>query len=591
MTNWYVQGSGGNDNNGGTSWAVRSTGTDGATHGNNTLDAASASWSAADIGHGIFIGGVNQWRLIVTVPSATQLTFSGATIATASGRTWTVGGRFATVSKALGIAGLAAGDTIYVAPGTYKETCTLSVSGGSLYTTGTVSLTNGSATVTGSSTLWLANATAVNGFFHQSVLASGTDGVANGTTTFTSSAGNFQSGMVGKFIQVAGKAAYQITAVGSATSITLSGSPTAGSGLTYAVESGEGSYQIASVDNDTQITLSRVWDGPTVTGVAYRTYQAIVIVGDYLGTNTDGVGGLVRLSGAAANEQTTSRNNAVTATSISYNVLRGFCCDSTTQYSINLSACLDITVEQCALIGQQSAGFSSVSCAGAGQARLSIRRCLLTGAAGAGGSSVIFTHTTIIDEAWHSISNCIFLGAGGSENVRIVRVFGNTVTNCFFYGGNSSVRIATSGNTGYCQAIYNSRIIGCTTGILAAATSEIMEDYNNIYGCGTARTSTGTGAHSLAYPDMVNPIWFMQMLFLGAGPSSATQVISPYDFPAWDALIDVAGLYPRATDIRGTGAINSVRDWGALEYDSTLKIQGGGTGGIAQLVAGGMVVS
>lgn len=131
-TTWLVRRTG-SDNNGGTSASIRSTGTDGVTAtGTNTLTSVSASWTAADIGHGVFIGGVNQWRLVTAVASGTSLTFSGATITTGTGRTWTIGGAFLTINKAVGgTAPLAAADSIYVGAGVYREAVSLGVSGSS----------------------------------------------------------------------------------------------------------------------------------------------------------------------------------------------------------------------------------------------------------------------------------------------------------------------------------------------------------------------------------------------------------------------------------------------------------------------------
>lgn len=61
----------------------------------------------------------------------------------------------------------------------------------------------------------------------------GTDGVANATPTFTAATGNFQTTDVGTVIYIAGRGLYTITARSSATSITLSGSPAAGTNLAW----------------------------------------------------------------------------------------------------------------------------------------------------------------------------------------------------------------------------------------------------------------------------------------------------------------------------------------------------------------------
>ncbi len=78
--------------------------------------------------------------------------------------------------------------------------------------------------------------TRINGVLTQFGLAAnvtGSNGVTNGTTTFTSSGAAFATTDEGKFIKIAGKGAYQIVTRNSATNITLSGSPSAATGLAY----------------------------------------------------------------------------------------------------------------------------------------------------------------------------------------------------------------------------------------------------------------------------------------------------------------------------------------------------------------------
>ncbi len=62
---------------------------------------------------------------------------------------------------------------------------------------------------------------------------SGADGVTNGTTTFTAASATFATADVGSFIQIFGKGRFQIVARASNTSITLSGSPSAATGLAW----------------------------------------------------------------------------------------------------------------------------------------------------------------------------------------------------------------------------------------------------------------------------------------------------------------------------------------------------------------------
>lgn len=124
-TTWIVRKSG-TDANGGTSKTVRSTDTDGVTNvGNNHLTSVAAKFVAGDVGHGININ--SNWRLITAFNSATSVDYSGAPIATGTGRTWTIGGPFLTIAKYAGL--LAAGDTAYIGAGTYREAFTWSTAG------------------------------------------------------------------------------------------------------------------------------------------------------------------------------------------------------------------------------------------------------------------------------------------------------------------------------------------------------------------------------------------------------------------------------------------------------------------------------
>jgi hypothetical protein len=66
---------------------------------------------------------------------------------------------------------------------------------------------------------------------------SGTDGVANGSTTFTSSSANFGAGMAGVSIVIASRGTYTIETVNSATSIVLSHTVATGTGLHYSIGS------------------------------------------------------------------------------------------------------------------------------------------------------------------------------------------------------------------------------------------------------------------------------------------------------------------------------------------------------------------
>src|SRR5580658_5068799 len=93
--------------------------------------------------------------------------------------------------------------------------------------------TNGGGFVTGSSGTDYSQANSKNTVGSD---ISTTDGVGNGTTTWTSATGNFSTAIVGNIIYLSGSGIttgwYQVTARGSATSITLDRSPGTGTGAT-----------------------------------------------------------------------------------------------------------------------------------------------------------------------------------------------------------------------------------------------------------------------------------------------------------------------------------------------------------------------
>src|ERR1051325_1581513 len=78
-----------------------------------------------------------------------------------------------------------------------------------------------------------------NGGDSWTVTATGTDGVTNGTTTFTSASASFTSALIGRYINIVTKGTYTISAVPNGTTLTLAlisggaSNPTTGSSLTY----------------------------------------------------------------------------------------------------------------------------------------------------------------------------------------------------------------------------------------------------------------------------------------------------------------------------------------------------------------------
>jgi len=481
-----------------------------------------------------------------------------------SGLTWAL--RKLTLNGAEDTPLTAARHTVYVAPGTYRELLTCDLSGPTAYATGTVSVTKGSKTVTGLSTLWAANAEA-NDWFQCPVLASGTDGVTDGSSTFVSANGNFQAGHVGLTIRISTKAAAIIATVVDSDTITLADTagtavtPSAASGLTYNV--GPSSpHKVASVDSDTQITLVDAWDDPTLTTLAYQVWGHIEYIGDYLGTNTDGVGGVVRITGSA-DDIALTRANCITATSINKRTFSGFLMDGTSSNIISTAtACSNWAIYQCYI---QSYSTSSIIVFSGTGVNNTVMSCFITGEF----RQVQFTHSTTVDNAGGLTQNCILFSSYGSC-VDSVRIGGISVKNCLMLGS-TGAKITTALTVGQATTVNNCLIHTVGVGFQATAVGEILEDYNNIIGCNTARTNTTIGAHSKVNLTVLETRWFFNAIYANA----AGKLITPFDLASDSGLLNVAGLNPPILDMRRQTLQDAQREWGALEYDSTLKAMGG----------------
>ena len=455
-----------------------------------------------------------------------------------------------------------AGDVVKVGPGVYREQLTCDVSGGNTYSTGTVSVTKGSDQVTGSGTTFGGNV-AADYYFHVRYYDNGADGVTDGTATFTASGGNFHANLIGCPIQINTKGAYVISAVASATSITLAdpnalGWPTAGSTLTYSVMSGEGHYQIESQDDNTTLTLKQPWQGKTHSGLSYLTFNAITYIADVTGENTDDVGGAVRITGSD-NDQTATRGNAILINGDDYRVFRGFTVDGSTTDVIKLSTGALYCLLEDIIVGSNS-GDNAVYSVDANTG-LTIRRLIsllnkdtvLSISSGGDDQGVVIENSIIRPVPYGAAVEVI----GGSGGI--------VVRNCLLLGTWDGIKTSAL-TTGQVVFVANCAFAAGFKGVSANVTGEIIENFNNFSpAVDTARTNTGTGANSTAY------LTLLDMPLLHAG----TDQLGGYKFPwlfgelsEWSQIAAIAGVDERNTDLLGitrpaTAAKNS---WGPVQF-------------------------
>lgn len=302
------------------------------------------------------------------------------------------------------------------------------------------------------------------------------------------------------------------------------------------------------------------------------TDAQITYIGDVDGSHTDGVGGIVRITGSD-DDSTVTRNYCIGCW-VSYRSFRGFVLDSASEVYANFymsDADLNgIVIENCVLIG--STGIKNANRA---IQNSTIRNCLF------------FTHSngfrtdksTTIDNANNLLENCIFSGVDSNQFAVQVVEGGWTVRNCSFIGCANGIKVSKTLNSGQTVTVNNCIFDRVVYALNAVSTGNLVENYNS-FAVGTvevARTNVNVGANSNTYLGLLDVRWASELLNGGT-------MLTPFDLASYSQLINVAGTSPSTADMRGTTVQGTQREWGALEYDSTLDIEAGsGTGGAVSI--------
>jgi hypothetical protein len=295
---------------------------------------------------------------------------------------------------------------------------------------------------------------------------------------------------------------------------------------------------------------------------------AISYIGDYTGASTDGVGGVVRITGSD-NDQSATRANCILASGKNYRTFRGFTFDTTTDNLVFLTSGTYWTIDECYFCNG-SAGTSGIYSDGASQLAIAISNCYFNTGSSSGARQVRFVHSSTVDNVGHTVSSCIFDGA--FIGVDTQRVGGITINGCLFTQNGRGVFVETALTAGQLVTVNNSIFSGCNVAMNATTTAEFSENYNSIFRCTTARANVNTGANSNTYAFLPDTRWFHEA-------TNSGRFATPFDMASYCALVDVAGTSPTTTDMRGTAVQGTQREWGALEYDSTLLIESAAGGG------------
>lgn len=372
-----------------------------------------------------------------------------------------------------------------------------------------------------------------------------------------------------------------------------SGSKAKAGGLmaTYYVGKGGNNSNAGTSWAQRKLTLNGAEDIPVAAGdtvyVGAGTYRElltcdvsgssgspITYIGDYDGSHTDGTGGVVRITGSDDDSTASGRDSCVYAATKSYRTFKGFYFDGADARLI--SAIVGVqgwTVEQC-YFGSSGGNAQAIYFASGGTPLCNnntVRNCVFNqGGAGNSAVGVVFYHNSEINSSGNVVENCIFLS--GYQGIQVISIGDVIVRNCLIANQvNAGIRTLTI-NTSNRMVVNNCIFWNNLTGISSAGANQVTENYNNFYGNTTARTNCATGANSTAYLMYFDARWFFEMVNGGS-------MLTPFDLASYSQLINVAGTSPTTADMRGTTVQGTQREWGALEYDSTLDIEAGSGGG------------
>ena len=306
--------------------------------------------------------------------------------------------------------------------------------------------------------------------------------------------------------------------------------------------------------NDTVYVGPGTYRETLTVDVAGTAGNPITYIGDVDGSHTDGVGGIVRITGSN-NDTTATRANCIIG-AFAYRTFRGLSLDLGLANALIYAKEDHWIIEDCNLSHSAFGVYSEQTAT----TDIIIRRCNF------------FNLTTAAIKFWagaqlagtnHLIENCLFLGC--DTGLLDTRVEGITIKDCTFIGsGYSCIDAPTT--TAAAQITVNNCIFCANDKVFNAGadTTQIVENYNALFGNNTARVNTNTGANSNAYPPLFNPATLL------------SGYRYPWNFPElapYSPLRAIAGTGEATDDLFGrarpaTAAKNS---WGAVQFSDTLR--------------------
>ena len=288
----------------------------------------------------------------------------------------------------------------------------------------------------------------------------------------------------------------------------------------------------------------------------------ITYIGDWTGENTDGIGGIVRITGSD-NDQTATRANCISVNGKDYRTFRGLMMGTTTSYVVTGTggAIDNLTIEDCFFVETTHTNIALIS---DNHTSFTMRRCVLWGIGKQ--HNLWFSGSTAQANAGHLIENCIFLS--GYYGARIADVGGITFKNCLmantgFAGGIVISAALTGGFTAI--SVLNCIFYGNRTALKATVTGEIVEDYNTFWGNNSNRSNTATGSNSQVYaPGFAPPTLLLDEFKMGS-------ILG--ELADWAAVAQIAGSSEATDDLFGMArpTTSAKKSWGPMQFNESLR--------------------
>ena len=276
----------------------------------------------------------------------------------------------------------------------------------------------------------------------------------------------------------------------------------------------------------------------------------ITYIGDVTGANTDGVGGIVRITGSD-DDQSATRNYNIVGGGYNYRTFRGFWLDSAV-FAGGYAQGTDWVLEDMVFSENGNNGFFAQ---GAAQLRYTYRRCLSWGNK---YSALSFDNGSPVDNTGHVVENCLLIG-GDSSGILANAIGGITVRNSFIYSVYRGINVQTALTAGQTVTVNQCILLVCQNGFWATAGGEITEDYNNLWNNGTDYVNTVPGAHSVSYPPLFQPPMLLNEFEYSWWMGKLSQ---------WSALGSIAGTGVPTDDLFGITRAGAPSSWGPIEYTS-----------------------